>query len=261
MGETWTDKFLVGLDLGQAHDYTAVTLMERVGLVQPFTYQLRFMRRFPLQMPYPDIFSALQRIVMVPELTPRPSLAPQGDARCTLLVDATGVGAPVVDILRVMVRKGMLPVKLLPVLIVGGASTTFDGVRWHVPKRDLATAVKILLDSKRLQISTKIKDHILLVKELESFRVKISTSAVDTYEAWREKDHDDLVLSTALCCWWAERKRKKMLEMEGDKGVRVEERRVDDVYTRYELYPSTREQARARQEGWTWGDVQKYGKI
>ena len=46
----------------------------------------------------------------------------------------------------------------------------------------------------------------VLVKELLNFRVKINIStAHDSYEAWREGDHDDLVLSVALSCWAGER--------------------------------------------------------
>ncbi len=29
----------------------------------------------------------------------------------------------------------------------------------------------------------------------------------DSYEHWRETDHDDLVLAAALACWWARRRR------------------------------------------------------
>lgn len=46
----------------------------------------------------------------------------------------------------------------------------------------------------------------MLVKELLNFKVTISTSGHDSYEAWREGDHDDLVLATAMALWLAERK-------------------------------------------------------
>ncbi len=50
-----------------------------------------------------------------------------------------------------------------------------------------------------------------LVKELLNFRVKINIStAHDSYEAWREGDHDDLVLSVALACWAGERFMEKL---------------------------------------------------
>ena len=43
----------------------------------------------------------------------------------------------------------------------------------------------------------------VLVKELSNFRVKIDpVTAHDSYSAWREADHDDLVLAVALAAWW-----------------------------------------------------------
>jgi hypothetical protein len=44
-----------------------------------------------------------------------------------------------------------------------------------------------------------------LRKELQNFRVKIDPrTAHDSYEHWREGDHDDLVLATAMACWFRE---------------------------------------------------------
>ena len=46
-----------------------------------------------------------------------------------------------------------------------------------------------------------------LKKELLNFRVKINISTShDSYEAWREGDHDDLVLAVALACWRARKR-------------------------------------------------------
>ena len=45
-----------------------------------------------------------------------------------------------------------------------------------------------------------------MVEELLSFQVKISVSGHDTYGAWREGTHDDLVLATALAVWVGEKK-------------------------------------------------------
>jgi hypothetical protein len=45
----------------------------------------------------------------------------------------------------------------------------------------------------------------VLVRELENFRVKITGTANETFEAWREAQYDDLVLAAALACWLAER--------------------------------------------------------
>jgi hypothetical protein len=47
-----------------------------------------------------------------------------------------------------------------------------------------------------------------LKEELLNFRRKINLkTAHDSYEHWRESDHDDLVLATALACWWATQRR------------------------------------------------------
>jgi hypothetical protein len=48
----------------------------------------------------------------------------------------------------------------------------------------------------------------ILREELLNFRRKINLkTAHDSYEHWRETDHDDLVLATALACWRATRRR------------------------------------------------------
>jgi hypothetical protein len=44
-----------------------------------------------------------------------------------------------------------------------------------------------------------------LVKELTNFRTKVTLSAPDTLAAWREGQHDDLVLAVGVAAWAAER--------------------------------------------------------
>jgi hypothetical protein len=40
-----------------------------------------------------------------------------------------------------------------------------------------------------------------------NFKVKIDPeTAHESYSAWREAEHDDLVLAVALATWWAENK-------------------------------------------------------
>jgi hypothetical protein len=70
-----------------------------------------------------------------------------------------------------------------------------------VPKRDLITATLVLLQNGHLKIAEILPLKDVLIKELLNFRVKINIStAHDSYEAWREGDHDDLVLCVALSC-------------------------------------------------------------
>jgi hypothetical protein len=73
-----------------------------------------------------------------------------------------------------------------------------------VPKKDLVGALQILLQAGRLKIAKSLPAAAILVKELENFRVKITVAANESFEAWRDGDHDDLVLAVALSCWEGE---------------------------------------------------------
>lgn len=45
----------------------------------------------------------------------------------------------------------------------------------------------------------------VLKGELQTFEVKINPqTAHDSYLAWREGQHDDLVLAVAMACWYRE---------------------------------------------------------
>jgi hypothetical protein len=75
---------------------------------------------------------------------------------------------------------------------------------YRVPKKDLVSTVAMLFQDRRIEIAAHPLWEVLK-KELENFRVKINIStATETFEAWRERDHDDLVLAVALAAWMAE---------------------------------------------------------
>ena len=91
-----------GLDLGQRHDPTALAVLEAADLMattpDPVTWEraqvrhfgLRHLERLPLGTPYTEVAARVRDVL----------LALRQAGRVTLTVDATGVGAPVVDVLR-----------------------------------------------------------------------------------------------------------------------------------------------------------------
>ena len=82
---------------------------------------------------------------------------------------------------------------------------TLDGSTWRVPKRDLVGVMQVLLQTGRFKVASQLKLRPILQAEMLNFKVKIDpVTAHDSYSAWREADHDDLVLSVALACWYAE---------------------------------------------------------
>jgi hypothetical protein len=97
------------------------------------------------------------------------------------------------------------------ITITGGDSVTkAEGGGLRVPKRDLASAPLVLMQNKQLKIAEGLELAPVLKRELLNFKVKINiATGHDSYEAWREGDHDDLVLAGALAAWAATRDRPR----------------------------------------------------
>jgi hypothetical protein len=110
----------------------------------------------------------------------------------------------VADLLK---SKGL---KFRAVTITGGDEVHgVGGGRYRVPKRDLVGALEVPFHTGRLRIAEGMELWPTLKKELLNFRRKINLkTAHDSYEHWREGDHDDLVLAAALACWWITYRRK-----------------------------------------------------
>ena len=197
-----------GLDLGQVHDPTAIAILECSEILigrSLVTYEwitirrssFRHLERLPLGQDYPTIVEHVRRLVSSPEL----------GHRTTLIVDATGVGRPVVDLLR----RAHLPCRLMPVTITAGDRETADSGTWRVPKRDLITGLLVLLQREEIDICGHLPESETLVKELGNIRIKVSLGGQDTYGAWREGEHDDLVLAAALACWRGTKKQQPLV--------------------------------------------------
>ena len=130
-----------------------------------------------------------------------------------LIVDATGVERPVVDLLSAL---GLRP---RAVTITAGDAETRDGAAWRVPKRDLVIGLQVLLQAKLLKVAEALPDWPICARELVAFNVKIDPlTAHDSYGYAREGIHDDLVLAVALACW-AARKADAAVSYEGIKHI------------------------------------------
>ena len=151
-------------------------------------YALRHLRRFPLGTAYTEIVPAVATLRQAEPLCQAP-----------LVVDQTGVGRAVVDMLR-QATSGVIPVT-----ITGGHATTVtEDNSYHVPKKELVTCLQVVMQGRRLQIARGLPDAATLVRELQQFQVRITAAANETFGVWRDGQHDDLVLAVALACWWSE---------------------------------------------------------
>ena len=197
-------EFFVGLDLGQAQDPSALAVLERSTAPDPADatcdlthYAIPHLERWPLGTAYPAI---IQRVV---SLFAKPPLQ-----NATLVVDHTGVGRAVVDLLRDAKAQGRLRANLKAVTITGGHAVSFaDDGSFHVAKKHLVGALQVLFQSRRLRFARDLRLAEVFIKELNNFRVKMTAVGNETYEAWREGDHDDLVLAVAIAAWRGEREK------------------------------------------------------
>lgn len=195
------DWYFIGVDFGQSRDFTAIAVLERAetkGAWDPVMFawkkvvslRLRYLERIALGTPYPEVVERVVQVTQWPELA----------GRCRLAVDGTGVGRPVVDLLR-RARPGCV---LMPVNITSGLKQTEEGGYYGVPKRDLILGLQVLLQRGVLRIAAGLEYGPDLVKEMAAMQVKITLAGHEQYGVWREGTHDDLVFAVALACWNAQ---------------------------------------------------------
>lgn len=203
--------FILGLDLAQASDWTALCLLERRQAAgeREAAYDCSHLERWRGES-YIGVPPRVERVLTVlhaqyHERRLRARFRLPEQPAIALVVDRTGVGAAVFDFLA---GAGLDPIG---VTIHGGdAVTQADRDDYRTPKRDLAAVVAILLQQRRLRIAAALPLAGTLRHELESFKVTLSPSGHDRYAAggdalsWREQPHDDLVLAVALAAWYAE---------------------------------------------------------
>jgi len=181
-------RYTFGLDLGQAHEFTGLALVESANSPHPPEHALRYLQRFPPGTAYDVIANTIGTLLQSTSLP-----------GCTVVADVKVVGSKLVPLLR----SGVRPASLIPAVVTNAQSVAeVEGV-WQVPKRDLVTGLQILLQAKRLKVARNLPEAEVLVRELSMFRAR-PTQPQEALD-WRNGSHDDLVLAVALACWWSER--------------------------------------------------------
>ena len=188
--------YWVGLDLGQAADFTALAVLEAVSAEgAERELHLRYLERYPLRTPYTTVAEGV--VALVEQLRKLTVLREEPD----LLVDNTGVGRAVTDVLR---DKGL---HFKAITLTGGSQVMRGKAgEYRVPKADVVDALVVPFQSGALKVAAGLKLWSTLRAELLNFRRKVNpATAHASYEHWRESDHDDLVLAAALAAWGAQR--------------------------------------------------------
>ena len=205
-------RWVVGVDLGQSTDPTAICVIEHItgvmdscsdyerhtGLPTKQTpaerVDVRHLQRLPLGLSYPA------QVQHVADLLARPPLCgDENQAPAEFIIDETGVGRAVGDI---FIDAGLKPKR---VSITAGSEVSWAGpARVHVPKTILISTVDAMLIGAVLRFAAALSEAGAMKDELQDFRRKLSDAGRATYAA-RTGAHDDLVLACAIACWWISR--------------------------------------------------------
>jgi hypothetical protein len=228
--------YYLGLDLGQARDYSALAILEEQLFISPewasevlYAQDLErgvspgwvspamlnphqvgealwHMRRFgrpaevPLSVRHLERFELGTKYTSVVERVAKVvRSSPLRGMPAILLIDKTGVGASVLDSFT---HAG---IGATAITLHGGSAVSQDPQRagFRVPKRDLVTVTQVLLQNGRLKVAASLPEADTLRRELLNFKVTIDPrTAHDSYSHWRENDHDDLVLAVSMACWF-----------------------------------------------------------
>ncbi len=210
---------VIGVDIGQKIDPTAIVVCERswreteperweppaklpayggfdlvkVPAKGEHVYTGRHVERLPLGTSYPAV---AQHVAGVVE-----GLVRRGVERPRLMVDATGVGMPVVDLLREAL--GQRARDLVAATFTHGDKFTQDRDYRRptamVGKAYLVSRLQALLQTGRLKLP-KTPETDALARELQDYEIRVDEDANDKYGAFKIGSHDDLVTALGLAC-------------------------------------------------------------
>ena len=180
--------FGIGIDLGKMRNPTTIAIVHRPDtfartvLMRPYTViserrtgpsALVYLATVRLGTSYVDVVERIRQVARHEALG--------GQAR-RVVVDATGVGLPVVD----MLRRAKLGCELRPVTITGGTGERHSSGTYYVAKTDLMAGLRARLELKELEIGEGLAEWAEFRKQMVGF----GTAA-----------QDDLVLAVALAVW------------------------------------------------------------
>jgi hypothetical protein len=182
---------LIGVDIGQKREPTAICVAELVErkegehrVINHFI--VRHLESLPLGTPYPGVAARLSELTSGIRRHTRRSLH--------LYVDATGLGQPIIDLLR-QETTGIL--SITPVYFTHGDQRTREGGQIRLGKAYLVSRLQMLLQTGRLHLPRTAESE-RLAQELLDYEIQVSEDANDRYGAFRVGSRDDLVTALGL---------------------------------------------------------------
>ena len=173
------NNYILGIDVGQSRDYTAICVLEPIETKDGYKYHCTYIKRLPLNKTFSDMALDVKSMVEQLEVT----------GHVSVIIDKTGVGAPVVELV-----DSLTTCEVIGLTITAGIRAK----NWNVPKKELITNLQIALQSQTLKIAKGLDFGEELVEELLNYQVKTKPNNNEIFDTGRVFIHDDLILSLAI---------------------------------------------------------------
>jgi len=192
----------LGLDVGKRRDAAAWVgvVPKRLGKSSLPVWSVVVCEQAPIGTPYAVLASRTRDLAAAFAGGGWPVLA---------AVDATGIGAAVVEDLRF---STVCKAEVLAVTAHGGSETTGEWPDLGVSKRRLFSALDDAIRGRRLAVTPTLPAAGILKDQIRTYVEKTTPGGKSglgqaTYEAERERDHDDTVSAAQLAVfagayWW-----------------------------------------------------------
>lgn len=192
--------YFLGFDLGKDRDFSAIAVLAysliadgpfdaaRYGQPMRPVLDLISLVRIPLGTEYLEVMNRLRGLV-----TKILASAPWGYSPpiVYVVIDSAGPGQVAVE----LIRRQQLNVNIVPTLLSGGTESNYlKSGKITIPRRDLLSNTRYLLESATLRIAGGLKFGDALEKEFAAVRPESGQSA-----------HDDLAIATGLAAWHSTR--------------------------------------------------------
>lgn len=181
---------LIGVDVGKKHDPTALCVVEprlrSQGGRQAWHFLIRHLERVPLDTPYPRVARRIEAV--------RRGVAYRARRAPITYIDATGVGTPVLDLLR---AEAHATGEIVEVQFVHGRKRQVLDGSVRLGKRFLVNRLQALVQARRIHLPSG-PEAIALAHELLDYEIRVDEAGRDRYGAFRSGIHDDLVTALGL---------------------------------------------------------------
>ena len=201
--------FIVGASIGSGSDSTAIAIIEQEiwkdDRYRAVTHELRLrhLERLPLEGGFPETKERVVALLQRDEIK-----AAESFRGVDVILNVTGAGRAIVGLFE---GAGIKP----HTVTIRGTEVVVEGNDLHIPKLELVSNLKMLYQSEKLKMASELDLTDTLVKELQAFRLRPSPVNPNDPEAWRERQHDDLIFAVAVAAWRGHthvpRKRQKIV--------------------------------------------------